>query len=154
MNTVSATVIQSMFNHLAASYTEDEAREILVQKYPDAEDVLANIKPENYRVTKVEMGSVSEVIEPAAEVEVKAKPAKKAKAPKAEKPAKVAKEKAPKAEKPVVEAAPKAESKADRARAMYAAATDKSRAAMIALFMAELGMSKAAASTYYYNVKG
>lgn len=157
MNAVSATVIQSMFNHLAASYTEDEAREILVQKYPDAEDVLANIKPENYRVTKVEMGSVSEVIEPAAEVE--AKPAKKAKAPKvkapkAEKPAKVAKEKAPKAEKPVVETAPKAESKADRARAMYAAATDKSRAAMIALFMAELGMSKAAASTYYYNVKG
>lgn len=44
--------------------------------------------------------------------------------------------------------------KADRARALFAEAPDKSRAAIIKLFMEQLEMSKAGATTYYYTVGG
>lgn len=135
MTNTSANVIQSMFNHLTASYSADEAREILAQKYPESESLIKEFKIDGLRTTVVEMGKVKSVTEAGAGAEL-------TKAVKA----KVAK---PKAEK-----APKAESKADQARAMYLAAEDKSRAAMIVLFQEKLGMSKAAASTYYYNVKG
>jgi hypothetical protein len=136
MSNVSANVIQSMFNHLTASYSPDEAREILVQKYPDAESTIKEFKVDSLRTTVVEMGKVKSVTEAGSDLVTAVK-------------TKVAKPKAEKAEK-----APKAESKADQARAMYLAAEDKSRAAMIALFQEKLGMSKAAASTYFYNVKG
>ena len=76
--------------------------------------------------------------------EVKAPKAKAVKvaAPKAEK---VVKEKAPKAEKPVVE------SKASKARAIFAAETAKgtARKDIIALFISDVGLTKAGASTYY-----
>jgi hypothetical protein len=133
MSNVSANVIQSMFNHLTASYSPDEAREILVQKYPESESTIKEFKVDSLRTTVVEMGKVKSVTEAGSDLVTAVK-------------TKVAK---PKAEK-----APKAESKADQARAMYLAAEDKSRAAMIALFQEKLGMSKAAASTYFYNVKG
>lgn len=152
MSNVSTQVLQSMLNHLTASYTEEEAREILKQKYPDAETVLASIRPENYRVTSVEMGSTIKVTEPSTvsltettddapatgntaklKSAVKAKVAKQPKAAKAPKATKV--------------------SKVDQARELFAKATDQSRGAMIAIFMDKLGMSKAAASTYYYNIK-
>lgn len=45
-----------------------------------------------------------------------------------------------------------AETKAARAAALYAASEDKSRATMIKLFVAELGMTPAGASTYHYNL--
>lgn len=129
--------IQSMFNHLAVSYSADEAREILVQKYPEMEaeinEIQLTVDPSKYGVTTVEMGKVVKRTEAGSNLAeaVKAKTSK------------------PKAEK-----APKAESKVDRARAIYNAAEDKSRKAMIEAFGKELGLSKAAASTYYYNVKG
>jgi hypothetical protein len=133
MSNVSANVIQSMFNHLTASYSPDEAREILVQKYPESESTIKEFKVDSLRTTVVEMGKVKSVTEAGSDL-VKAVKTKVAK---------------PKADK-----APKAESKADQARAMFLAAEDKSRGAMIALFQEKLGMSKAAASTYFYNVKG
>lgn len=138
MSNVSANVIQSMFNHLTASYTEAEAREILVQKYPESESLIQEIKPENYRVTKVEMGKVKSVAEPATlETEglknaVKAKTAK----PKAEKPAK---------EKKV--------SKASLAREIIAKSADKSRDAIVPQFMEQLGMTKSIAAAYFYHFK-
>lgn len=134
MNTsTSSNVFQSMFNHLAASYTPDEAKEIMIAKYPESESTIKEFKVDSLRTTVVEMGKVKSVTEAGSDLVTAVK-------------TKVAK---PKAEK-----APKAESKADQARAMYLAAEDKSRAAMIALFQEKLGMSKAAASTYFYNVKG
>lgn len=133
MSNVSANVIQSMFNHLTASYSPDEARDILVQKYPDAESTIKEFKVDSLRTTVVEMGKVKSVTEAGSDLVTAVK-------------TKVAK---PKAEK-----APKAESKVDQARAMYMSAENKSRSAMIALFQEKLGMSKAAASTYFYNVKG
>lgn len=139
MSNVSNQVLQSMFNHLTASYSADEARDILVQKYPDSEAEIKAIDPSQFTVTKVEMGKVVSVTEPAsieADSTAKLKSAVKAKTAK------------PKAEK-----ATKGASKADQARELYAKAKDKSRAAMIAVFQEKLGMSKAAASTYYYNVK-
>lgn len=67
---------------------------------------------------------------------------------------------------PVVEVAPAKPAKAakavkqvegktklERARELFAAAPDKSRAAIIALFMAELGMTKSGASTYFYTAQ-
>lgn len=136
-------VIQSMFNHLTASYSADEAREILVQKYPGMEGDITALKvdPTKYGVTKVEMGKVVSTV-PAGEGDEDSELVK------------AVKEKTKKVAKPKADKAPKAESKADIARRLYAEAEDKSRAAMIAVFMDQLGMSKAAASTYFYNVKG
>lgn len=137
MSDISTQVIQSMFNHLTASYSEDEAREILVQKYP-AE------KTHIYQMGKLVNGKVEVTVE--ADAEPQSDASKLATAVKQ----KTAKQKPVKAAKV---AAPKKVSKMDRARELYAAATDKSRSAMIEVFGKELGLSKAAASTYFYTVK-
>lgn len=47
----------------------------------------------------------------------------------------------------------KGESKSTKAKALYTEAEDKSRKGIIALFVKELGMSEAGASTYYFNCK-
>lgn len=44
--------------------------------------------------------------------------------------------------------------KVERAKQIFQANAGASRAEIIALFIKELGMSNAGASTYYYNVKG
>lgn len=118
--------IQSLFNHLCKSYSEEEAKEILIQKYPDAEDDINYVVSELPRDPVVEVNTLARAVE-----------AKQAK-PKAEKKTR----------------AKQTGSKMDKARQMYAAAEDKSRKAMMELFMSELGLGKAAASTYYYSVKG
>jgi len=114
-------VIQSMFKHLTQSYSADEAREILVQKYPDATDQINSL----------------EVSADAVETESK-------------KLATAVKQKTAKAVKP---AKAKKVTKMDQARELYIKAKDKSRGAMIEVFGSELGLSKAAASTYFYTVK-
>ena len=139
MSNPSTNVIQSMFNHLTASYSADDAKEILVQKYPDSESVIKEFTVDSLRTTVVEMGKVKSVKEAGSDLVTAVK-------------TKVAKPKAEKA--PKVEKAPKAESKADKARVMYTESEDKSRATMIAMFMEKLGMSKAMASTYFYSCKG
>lgn len=114
-------VIQSMFNHLVQSYSADEAREILIQKYPDAEN---------------DIQLMDATVEDQAEQSTLAAAVKQKTSKKVAKPAKV-----------------KTESKMDRARQLYNSATDKSRKAMLEVFNKELGLSKAAASTYFYTVK-
>ena len=123
-------VLTSMFKHLTASYSVDGAREILVQKYPESEGDIELIVAQ----TPVGVNAVVEAIETETTKLASAVKQKVAKAPKA---------------KPV-----KAESKMDKARAIYAAAEDKSRKAMIEAFGKDLGLSKAAASTYFYTIKG
>ena len=146
MSNVSTQVIQSMFNHLTASYTEDEAREILSQKYPDE------------KVRIYEMGKlVNGPVEVSLDEEVEQSDTEKLATAVKQKTTKTKAPKAPKAAKaPKAPAAPKEKkvSKMDRARELYAEATDKSRKAMIEVFGKELGLSAAAASTYYYTVKG
>lgn len=137
VSSVSSNVISSMFNHLMQSYSEEEARFLLIQKYPDSADVISQINPDEYRRTVVEMGSAVKVIDA-----VEPQEPKQAKAVKGRKPSQKA------------TSAPKKETKADVARRLYSEATDKSRGAIIQLFIDNLGMSKAAASTYFYNVKG
>lgn len=131
-------MIQSMFNHLAVSYSADEAREILVQKYPEMaaeiNEIQLTVDPSKYGVTTVEMGKVT----------------KRTKAGKSDL-AEAVKAKTKKVAKPKDE---KAASKVDLAKALYAKSKDQSRGAMIKVFMEQLGMGKAAASTYYYNIKG
>lgn len=140
MSNVGFQVIQSMYKHLVQSYDPAEAREILVQKYPEQEGDILTLQ---YEVVQSESADETETEQLASAVKQKvAKPAK---------PAKVAKVKAPKVAKP---AKVKTETKMDKARALYEAASDKSRKAMIELFGKELGMSAAASSTYFYNIKG
>lgn len=122
-------VLTSMFKHLTASYSVDEAREILLQKYPESANDIELIVEE----TPINAQSVAEAIETETE---KLAVAVKEKTAKPKKPAKA-----------------KTESKMDKARALYAAAEDKSRKAMLEVFNKELGLSKAAASTYFYTVK-
>lgn len=109
-------LVKAMYKHLVVAYTPDEARDILLQKYPDAEgyvdEMIAEVDQEDERNALLEA------------VKQKQKPQK---------------------EKPVT--------KMSLAQDLYAKAEDKSRKAMIELFMSELGLSKVAASTYYYNVK-
>lgn len=119
---VSEQVIKSMYKHLIQSYSTDEARDILIQKYPAVEGEIENF------LSEVD----HEVVEPVVETTL----------------AKVIK--ATTKQKPVQ--APK-NTKMSRARELYNASSDKSRAAMIQLFGKELGLSKAAASTYFYTVK-
>lgn len=130
MTSVSENVMASMFKHLTASYSPTDARVILKEKYPHATDAIDGFEVD----TSVTAESVGDAIE---NQTAKIKAAVKAR---------IAKPKAVKA--------PKAESKMDKARALYAAAEDKSRKAMIELFNKELGLSAAAASTYFYSVKG
>lgn len=130
MSSVSENVMASMFKHLTASYSPTDARVIMKEKYPHAADAIDGFVAD----TTVTADAVGDALEAnTAKLKAAAK-------------AKIAK---PKAEK-----APKAESKMDKARVLYAAAEDKSRKAMIELFNKELGLSTAAASTYFYAVKG
>jgi hypothetical protein len=131
---VSSAVIASMFKHLTASYSPDEAREILVNKYPDNRDDINSLQAD--RPTAQD---VADAIDNETDNLVAAVKAKTAKSTNRSKPAK--------------QSAEHKVTKIDRARELYANATDKSRKAMIELFTAELGLSTAAASTYYYNVK-
>ena len=149
MTTVSAQVIQSMFNHLAASYTEDEAREILVQKYPAEQSRI-------YAMGKLVNGTVEVTTDSDEDESTETDTSKLAKAVKVKtaKPAKAKPAKVAKAPKQPKAAAPKKVTKMDQARELYAAASDKSRKAMIEVFGKELGLSTAAASTYFYTVKG
>lgn len=130
--TTTPQILTAMFKHLTASYSADEAREILLQKYPDSASDIELIVEETPVSSEAVVQAIESETEKLAEA-VKQKVAKPSKA----KPVKV-----------------KAESKMDKARAIYAAAEDKSRKAMIEAFGKELGLSKAAASTYYYTIKG
>lgn len=121
-------VLTAMYKHLTASYSVDEARDILMQKYPDSANDIEFIVAETPVVDNVVDAIDVETNKLVAAV--KAKTAK------------------PKKETPV-----KAESKMSKARALYESAQDKSRKAMIEMFGKELGMSVAAASTYFYTVK-
>lgn len=142
---LSPAMIEVMFAHLMKTHSEQEARDLLIEKYPDSEGDILIFNPNED--TEVELVTPTfEAAEAEVEAEVEAQPA--------EKPAKAKKEskvKAPKAEKPAVE---KKVSKVDQARELFQAAEDKSRGAMIKVFMEKLGFSKAAASTYFYNIRG
>lgn len=138
--TTTTAVIASMFKHLTQSYSADEAREILIQKYPESEGDINALQVETATAEAVADAIETQTEKLAAAVKqktAKAKPAKVAKAPKAPKAPKV-----------------KKVTKMDQARELYAAASDKSRKAMIEVFGKELGLSAAAASTYFYTVKG
>ena len=141
---LSPAMIEVMFAHLMKTHSEQEARDLLIEKYPDSEGDILIFNPNED--TEVELVTPSlEAVEVEAEVEIEAEPVK------IKKEAKVKVQKAPKVEAPAVE---KKASKADQARELFQAAEDKSRGAMIKVFMEKLGFSKAAASTYFYNVRG
>lgn len=146
MSNVSEKVLQAMYNHLIMSYSADEAKDLLIQKYPDAEAdielLVAEAEGDDIAVNHDSAQADIDKLQKAVKAKVEAKPkAKKAAKPKAEKQPKVAK---PKGEKG---------SKVDQARDLYIAATDRSRTAIIELFMQKVGLTKAGASTYYYNLK-
>lgn len=119
---MSNELIRAMFKHLVKTYSLEEAREILITKYPNSKELIMTFeKTDEQPLSENALETVQKAVK-----ERIAKP-------------KVIKE--------------KAESKMDRARKLYEEAEDKSRKVIIGLFMAELDMSQAAASTYFYNCK-
>jgi len=140
---VSEQVMQAMFNHLVQSYTTEEAREILIQKYPEAEGDIS-------LMTGMSLPEIPED-EPAVEQTKLVKAVKE----KVAKPAKAKAVKAPKPAKVKVERNARANSKLARARELFINLTKqgKSRGEIINAFMTELEMQKAGATTYYYNVQ-
>lgn len=145
---MNASVVKSMFNHLVQSYSEEEARDILIGKYPDQEGEIVLLSRERQGVAEAadqdDMREVNQLVDAVRRKQATAA-IKPAKAPKA---AKVAK--GPKVVKTVN---PRGESKMQKARELFGAAKDQSRKAMIAVFVKELGLSPVAASTYFYNCK-
>lgn len=140
---MNASVVKSMFNHLVQSYSDEEAREILIGKYPDQEGEIILLARERSGVDGDEddMREVNELVEAVRRKQAaKPKVAKSPKAAKAPKPAKVAK-------------TPRGESKMSRARELFAKQKDQSRKAVIAVFVEKLGLSPVAASTYFYACK-
>lgn len=125
---MSNELIRVMFKHLVKTYSVEQAKEILVTKYPNSKELimsLENVEPE-----------VAETVSEDALEKVKKAVKEKTAKPKVVKPAKE-----------------KAESKADRAKALYATLEDKTRKNVIAQFVEQIGLTPAAASTYYYNIK-
>lgn len=147
--------IKSIFTGYTNKYGEQEAIERFLEKYPDEEGSLELLmtgeleldESMKYTAPEDELPEVSDeelVIVQKTKVEVKAEEPK-AEKPKKEKKAKVVKEKTEKVNK--------GPSKAELARQIYANAEDKSRKVVTELFIKELGLTAAGASTYYQNCK-
>lgn len=146
--------IKSIFTGYTNKYGEQEAIERFLEKYPDEEGSLELLmtgeleldESMKYTAPEDELPEVEDEAEIIAEtpVEVKAEEPK-AEKPKKEKKAKVVKEKTEKVNK--------GPSKAELARQIYANAEDKSRKVVTELFIKELGLTAAGASTYYQNCK-
>lgn len=164
--------ITAIYNGLVGKYGEREAYERFLEKHPDAEGELNLLVTEGLPeedpslrqgFTDVEeLMALPEADDEEGELDVsllagdemlddedtplptRATPAK------ADKPAAAPAPKAPKAAAP---AADKAPSKTEQALAIYTAATDKSRKAIIAAFKAQLAMTDAGAATYLQNIR-
>lgn len=128
---MSNELIRVMFKHLVKTYSVEQAREILVTKYPNSKELIMSLESVEPTVDET-VGAVSEGALEKVKKAVKEKTAK----PKVVKPAKE-----------------KAESKMDKAKALYAELEDKTRKNVIAQFVEQIGLTQAAASTYYYNIK-
>ena len=168
--------LKALYKNYCGKYSEGCAFDMLLEKYPEFEGELYAIRDGEDMSVPAEMkfkadetfydDEVNEmemqvstpevatavfntIVETATEVnEGKAPVIEKTAKKKAEKVVKAPKIKA---EKPVKE--PKGPSKAEQARAIYAAAEDKSRAAVTKLFVEQLGLTAAGASTYFQNCK-
>lgn len=182
---LSETAMKAVMRNLLKDYSEDDARKMMIEKYPHLEGDIVNLDmneedtPDTVKnPAPVSFEPVDDTFDEEAELDVKGledtdleeedetdrlikavesaieaaeQPVKPVKVTKT-KPAKTETKSAKTATKSA-QVADKGESKAARARDMYANATDKSRKTMIAMYMNELGLSAAAASTYYYSAK-
>lgn len=184
-NSLSDAAMKAVARNLTKSYTEADAKAMMIQKYPYLEGEIVNMFEEGYKMENIAVnvestnaavmsekiddtfdedaeldvsGIVDAAEEALASVEEKtpvvqknamASLAAEVAASMQEKTAKVAKE--PK----TVNAArkPRANSNASKARAMYAEASDKSRAVLVPLFVEQLGMTQSVAVSYWYTVK-
>lgn len=179
---LSETAMKAVMRNLLKDYSEDDARKMMIEKYPHLEGDIVNLNMNEedtpYTVKNpapVSFEAVDDTFDEEAELDVegledtdieeddetdrliKAVESAIEAAEQPAKPVKVTKTKPAKTsvvkEKSVKLVADKGESKAARAREMYANAADKSRKTVIAMYMNELGLSAAAASTYYYSAK-
>lgn len=179
---LSETAMKAVMRNLLKDYSEDDARKMMIEKYPHLEGDIVNLNMNEedtpYTVKNpapISFEAVDDTFDEEAELDVegledtdieeddetdrliKAVESAIEAAEQPAKPVKVTKTKPAKTsvvkEKSVKLVADKGESKAARAREMYANAADKSRKTMIAMYMNELGLSAAAASTYYYSAK-
>lgn len=163
---MNANSIKSLYNQYSKQYSESLAFEMLMDKYPEAEDQLYELRDGKQKTTEVNVQSQalftnvnpadsalvasepdvaaavfdSMVNPPAIDLTTVKKTRKKAE----KKPVEVSGE---------VEVKEKKVSKAQQAFDIYVAAEDKSRAAITKVFIEQLGMTAAGASTYMQNCK-
>lgn len=155
--------LKSLYINYCNKFSEEEAFEKLADKYPEMIGDLCVIRngedelPAEMKFQADETFFDEQVID--LDTEVKIADAETA-VEQVEEEVNV--EEAPKVEKAVKESKPKkvnvdkkekAPSKAERARQIYAAAEDKSRAAITKIFVDQLGLTAAGASTYMQNCK-
>lgn len=177
---MNVNTLNSLYKNYCTKMSEGLAFDTLLEKYPEFEGELYMIRdgetesvPAEMRFQADETFYDDEVNEMENQVQVTdpvvatavfntiaetVTEVNEGEAPKVEKTAKKKADKKPtevkaKKEKVVVEKAPKAPSKAEQARVIYAAAEDKSRAAVTKLFVEQLGLTAAGASTYFQNCK-
>lgn len=166
--------LTSLYKNYCTKYSNGCALEMLIEKYPEFEGDLYAIHngtietvPAGMRFQADETFYDDEVNEMENQVQVtdpvvatavfntivETATEVKGETPVIEKTAKRKAEKTVKVPKVKAEKAPKAPSKAEQARQIYLAAEDKSRAAVTKLFVEQLGLTAAGASTYFQNCK-
>ena len=171
--------LKSLYKNYCGKYSDGLAFEMLLEKYPEYEGELYMIRDGEDQLVPAEMkfqadetlydDEVNEmenqvqvtapevatavfntIVETATEVnEGEAPKIEKISKKKEKKPTEVKAKKEPK----VKEVKEKVISKAELARQIYANAEDKSRKVVTELFIKELGLTAAGASTYYQNCK-
>lgn len=156
---LSEPAIKAVMRNLMKDYCEEDARKLMIEKYPYLEGDIINISatdddtPVASSPEPVVFETIDDTFDEEAEIDVKDLiddteqliDAVEAVVEETKKPTK--------AVKPAKTSTARKDSKAARAREIYMNATDKSRKAIVALFVSELDMTSTAAGAYYYSTK-
>ena len=155
---LSETAIKAVMRNLMKDYCEEDARKLMIEKYPYLEGDIINISvtdddtPVASSPEPVVFEAIDDTFDEEAEIDVKdliddteQLIAVEAVVEETKKPIKTVKS--------TRTSTARKDSKAARARKLYMDATDKSRKAIVALFVSELDMTPTAAGAYYYHCK-
>jgi len=123
---MSNELIRTMFKHLIKTYTVEEAKELLITKFPAATEFVKELSADDFKdEDRVQIAKVARVKAEKAVKEGKTKRTRTTTGP----------------------------SKKDRAMELYKNSLDKSRKDMIELFVNELEMAPSSASNMYHTCK-
>lgn len=155
---LSETAIKAVMRNLMKDYCEEDARKLMIEKYPYLEGDIINISvTDDDSVASspepVVFEAIDDTFDEEAEIDVKDLIDDTEQLIAAVEAVVEETKKSTKAVKPTRTSTARKDSKAARARKLYMDATDKSRKAIVALFVSELDMTPTAAGAYYYHCK-